>query len=138
MPDDPRADLETGGPTSAPRPSFARATRPALAIVIVVAVPAAIAVSAALIPSGTSTGTLIARGLVALSIGLVLIVVVRRMLRALVAPPPAPPTTVDARRADVVYECSVCGTLVRLEVAATAKPPRHCGEEMEPGISYQA
>jgi DNA-directed RNA polymerase subunit RPC12/RpoP len=57
------------------------------------------------------------------------------MLGALAAPPPPPPLTVDARPSDVVYECATCGTRVRLEVASTAKPPRHCGEEMEARIS---
>jgi hypothetical protein len=103
-------------------------------LVAVVVVIAAIAVSAALVPSGTETSTLIARAAIGLAIGLALTFVVRRMLRALVAPPPPPPLTVDARPADVVYECAVCGTRLRLEVAATAKAPRHCGEEMEAKI----
>jgi hypothetical protein len=111
--------------------------RPAFGLLLVVAVASAIAVAATLLPTGTHAGALVARGTIALGVGLVLVVVVRRMLRALVAPPPARPSTIDARRSDVVYECPVCGTRVRLEVAATAKPPRHCGEEMEPGISYQ-
>lgn len=98
-------------------------------------VATAIAVAAALLPSSTDTPALIARAIVGLSIGLVLTFVVRRMLRALVAPPPAPPMTIDARSAGVVYECAVCGTRLRLEVAATAKPPKHCGEEMEATIS---
>ena len=76
-------------------------------------------------------GSLIVRGLIGFSIGLVLIFVVRRMLGALAAPPPAPPRKVDARASEVVYTCPVCGTRVRLEVAVTAKAPRHCGEEME-------
>jgi hypothetical protein len=86
------------------------------------------------LPSDTSAGTLVVRGLVGFTIGLVLIVIVRRMLRALAAPPPAPAPKVDARTADVVYVCPICGTRLRLEVAATAKAPRHCGEEMEATI----
>jgi hypothetical protein len=64
----------------------------------------------------------------------VLIAVVRRMLGALADPPPPPPQTVDATETEVVYECPTCGTRLRLEVAATAKAPRHCGEEMEPSL----
>jgi hypothetical protein len=70
-------------------------------------------------------------------IGGALIFVVRRMLRALTEPPPPPPQTVDARFSEVVYVCPVCGTRLRLEVAATAKAPRHCGEEMEPELAHQ-
>ena len=70
-----------------------------------------------------------------MAIGIIVIFIVRRMLRALVLPPPPAPQTVDARTSDVVYVCPVCGTRVRLEVAATAKPPKHCGEEMEARIS---
>ena len=83
------------------------------------------------LPSGTDAGSLATRAAVAFGIGLFLIVVVRRMLATLGAPPPPAPVTVDARTADVVYECAHCGTRLRLEVAATGKAPRHCGEEME-------
>ncbi len=83
------------------------------------------------LPSGTNASSLVIRGLVALGIGLALIAVVRRMLAALAEAPPPPPATVDARPSEVVYECEICGTRVRLEVAATGKAPRHCGEEME-------
>jgi hypothetical protein len=104
----------------------------ALALVAVLVVLAA---TPALLPSGTNAGSLITRGIAALLIGLGIIFVVRRMLRALVLPPPPAPITVDARPSDVVYVCPVCGTRVRLEVAATVKPPKHCGEEMEARIS---
>lgn len=74
------------------------------------------------------------RGGVALLVGLVLITFVRRMLRSLSEPPPPPPPTIEAASADVVYECGICGTRVRLEVAATGKAPRHCGEEMDAAV----
>jgi hypothetical protein len=67
-------------------------------------------------------------------IGLALTLVVRRMLGVLADPPPPAPQTVDATQTEVVYECPTCGTRVRLELAATAKAPRHCGEEMEPSL----
>ncbi len=87
------------------------------------------------LPEGTGAVSLVIRGCVGFSIGLVLIFVVRRMLGALTQPPPPPPALIDARVADVVYECPTCGTRVRLEVAATAKAPRHCGEEMEASVA---
>ena len=86
------------------------------------------------LPDGTSTGSLVVRGLVGLSIGLALIFVVRRMLGVLADPPPPAPERLDATETEVVYECPTCGTRLRLEIAATVKPPRHCGEEMEPTI----
>jgi hypothetical protein len=83
------------------------------------------------LPSGTNSGSIAIRAIVALAIGLMVIAVVRRSLAALGAAPPAPPPKVDARPADVVYVCTLCGTRLRLEVAATGKAPKHCGEEME-------
>jgi DNA-directed RNA polymerase subunit RPC12/RpoP len=86
------------------------------------------------LPDGTNASSLVVRGSMGLLIGSVLIFVVRRMLGALADPPPATPARVDARETEVVYECPTCGTRVRLELAATAKAPRHCGEEMEPSL----
>lgn len=83
------------------------------------------------LPSGTGTWSLVVRGGVGAAAGVLLIGVVRRSMRSLVDPPPPPPDAIDARPADVVYVCAVCGTRVRLEVAATGKAPRHCGEEMD-------
>jgi hypothetical protein len=87
------------------------------------------------LPNDTSGPSLVVRGALGLSVGLVLIVVVRRSMRALAAPPAAPPRQVDARASEVVYTCPVCGTRVRLEVATNAKAPKHCGEEMEPSLA---
>lgn len=87
------------------------------------------------LPSGTSAPTLALRAGVGLLLGTALVVVTRRILRSMTEPPPPPPPALDARATDVVYECIVCGTRVRLEVAATGKPPKHCGEEMEAGLA---
>jgi len=83
------------------------------------------------LPSGTDAGSLAVRAAVGLVLGIALVALVRRMLGALGEAPPPPPQQVDARPSDVVYECGVCGTRVRLEVAATGKAPKHCGDEME-------
>jgi len=102
---------------------------------LVVAVAAVVVAVAVRLPSGTNPASLAVRAAVALTIGVVLILVVRRMLAALGEAPPDPPAQVDARPADVVYVCGICGTRLRLEVVATGKAPRHCGEEMEAQIS---
>jgi hypothetical protein len=106
-------------------------------VVITLALIAAISVlitALGRLPGDTGAGTLAIRASVGLGIGLVLIFFVRRMLRALTEPPPPAPPTVQAQSADIVYECTVCGTRLRLEVAATGKAPRHCGEEMEASV----
>lgn len=120
----------TGGASSAPRSLF-KLVRSLAVVFGLFAVVWLFAVLLGQLPGDTSTGSLVVRGLIGFSIGLVLIVVVNRMLRALAAPPPAPPRKIDARMSEVVYECPTCGTRVRLEVATTAKAPKHCGEEME-------
>ncbi len=135
MPDDAAFDSSTGGPARAPRSLFRRLARPILLAVVGVGALVVLVATPTLLPSGTNARSLITRGATALAIGAGIIFVVRRMLRALVLPPPPAPQTVDARPSDVVYVCPVCGTRVRLEVAATAKPPKHCGEEMEATIS---
>ena len=112
-----------------------RIARSLLGFASVAALGIALVAATAALPSGTQTSSLVARAAVGLAIGGVLIFVVRRALGALAAPPPAPPTAVRVRESDISYECTVCGTRVRLEIAATAKPPKHCGEEMEARIS---
>jgi hypothetical protein len=132
--DEPHLHEVTGGAQSAPRSLF-KLVRGLLALVVVVlAVWGATALLGRL-PNDTSVPSLAVRAALGLVTGLVLIVLVRRMLRALAAPPPAPPRQIDARASEVVYTCPVCGTRVRLEVAATAKAPKHCGEEMEPSLA---
>ena len=124
----------TGGADGAPRSLLKLVRGLATLLVVLLAIWGATALLARL-PNDTSGPSLVVRGAIGLLIGLVLIVIVRRMLRALAAPPPAPPRQIDARASEVVYTCPVCGTRVRLEVAATAKAPKHCGEEMEPSLA---
>ncbi len=127
-------DVPTGGADSAPRSLLKLVRGLATLLVVLLAVWGATALLARL-PNDTSTPSLVVRGALGLSIGLVLVFVVRRSMRALGAPPAAPPRHVDARASEVVYTCPVCGTRVRLEVATTAKAPKHCGEEMEPSLA---
>jgi len=87
------------------------------------------------LPSSTGASSLALRGGAGVLIGILVIAIVRRMLHALTEPPPPPPQAIDARTSEVVYVCGVCGTRVRLELAATVKAPRHCGEEMEPQLA---
>ncbi|MCA1831120.1 MAG: hypothetical protein LC663_06390 [Actinobacteria bacterium] len=108
-----------------------------LLVVVGIGLCAAVLALIARLPANTGRSSLAIRGAVAVVIGVIVIVVVRRMLRALTEPPPPPPQTVDARGSEVVYVCPVCGTRVRLELAATAKAPKHCGEEMEPQLARQ-
>ena len=105
-----------------------------IAVFIVALIAIGVAVTVQL-PSGTNGSSLAVRAFVALLIGGVLIVMVRRSLAAFGAAPPPPPLQVDARPADVVYVCTLCGTRLRLEVASTGKAPKHCGEEMEPELA---
>ena len=126
---------ETGGPGRAPRSVLRRLIRLLILFAVVVGGGTTLAVLAGRLPEGTEASSLIVRGLVGLSIGLVLTFVVRRMMRAFGDAPAAPPLPVDAREVDVVYVCPVCGTRVRLELAATTKAPRHCGEEMESSLA---
>jgi hypothetical protein len=127
-------EVPTGGADGAPRSLLKLIRGLAVLAFLVLGVWGASAVLGRL-PDDTSAASLVVRGAIGLSIGLVLIVIVRRSLRALAAPPPAPPRQVDARSSEVVYTCPVCGTRVRLEVATTAKAPKHCGEEMEPSLA---
>jgi hypothetical protein len=127
-------EIDPGGADGAPRSLFKLVRGLAMLLFLVLALWGASALLGRL-PGDTSAGSLIVRGAIGLTVGLILITVVRRSLRALAAPPPAPPRHVDARASEVVYTCPVCGTRVRLEVATTAKAPKHCGEEMEPSLA---
>lgn len=134
MPEPALHDVSEGGPERPPSSFPVRLMRGLVGLVILVAVVWGMVALLSSLPEGTRAPALALRAAIGLAAGGSLIFVVRRMLRALTEPPPPPAPTVDARTADVVYECPVCGTRLRLEVAATAKAPRHCGEEMEARI----
>jgi len=128
---------ETGGPDGAPRSLPRKSARRIIGLVFGIAVIIGFVEVIGHLPSTTGAASIATRAVVGLLVGIVIITIVRRMLHALTEPPPPPPQTVDARASEVVYVCGVCGTRVRLELAATAKAPRHCGEEMEPQLAHQ-
>jgi dipeptide/tripeptide permease len=127
----------TGGPDGAPRSRSRRTGRRIAGLVVTAIVVVGVVEVIGHLPSNTGSGSVALRAGVGLGLGLVIILIVRRMLHALTEQPPPPPETVDARTSEVVYVCNVCGTRVRLEVAATTNAPRHCGEEMEPQLARQ-
>jgi hypothetical protein len=129
--DDQTYEISTGGPDRAPRSVLWRIARALLVLAAVVGLLYAASAGLGSIPRQTQLSSLIIRGAIGLAIGLVLTFLVLRMRRAFGESAPAAPMLHDARETDVVYECPVCGMRVRLEVAATAKAPKHCGEEME-------
>ena len=135
MPDRTVDEDLTGGPSGAPRSFLRRVIRIVLSVVVGVGLLTGVILLLGRLPESTRSGSLVLRGIVGALIGIVVVIVVRRMLGALTEPPPPPPQTVDARMSEVVYVCPVCGTRVRLELAATAKAPKHCGEEMEPQLA---
>jgi hypothetical protein len=128
--EDNELHVTTGGPERAPR-SVSRRVRSTIWRLCVLAAVILLAVGIGRLPSGTDRTSLLLRGGMGAAIGVVLMVVVRRSMRALVSPPAPSPEQIDATQADVVYECPLCGTRLRLEVASTGKAPRHCGEPME-------
>jgi hypothetical protein len=128
-------DDQTGGPAGAPRSIRGRTTRRVVGQIYGLVVVVGFVELNAHLPSNTGAGSIAFRAIAGIVIGGVVIFIVRRALRALTEPPPPPPQTVDARTSEVVYVCQVCGTRVRLELAATTKAPRHCGEEMEPQLA---
>jgi hypothetical protein len=136
--DETDIDQTPGGPTpttgGAPRSVVVIAAWIVTRILALVVVIWAIAFGVSKLPSDTVWSDVFVRALIGIAIGFVLTFYVRRMLRTFGEAPPPPPEKVDALPAEIVYECPTCGTRVRLEVAATAKAPRHCGEEMEARI----
>jgi hypothetical protein len=137
LPDNPTYDDQTGGPDGAPRSIRGRSARRVAGLVVGLVVILGFIELVAHLPSSTGASSIAFRAAVGLGIGAVVVLIVRRALRALTEPPPPPPRTVDARTSEVVYVCQICGTRLRLELAATTKAPRHCGEEMEPQLAHQ-
>ena len=55
------------------------------------------------------------------------------LLRSMTTPLPPPPPEGELRKINVRYPCSLCGSEVRMTMAAEAEPdpPRHCMEDMD-------
>ena len=64
--------------------------------------------------------------------GLVLWVAGVGMLRSVTRPLPPPPPPGEMRRINVRYQCTVCGTELRMVLAPDEDPPppKHCLEDM--------
>ena len=69
---------------------------------------------------------------VAVLVGLLILRVGIAVLRAFAQPVPEPPEAGELRKVRLTYRCDVCGTEVRMTVAADSEPepPRHCQEDM--------
>lgn len=70
---------------------------------------------------------------IAIAVGVLIISIGIRMLAALRQLPPEPPPPGELRKVKLVYECSICGTQVRMTMAndQMPEPPRHCQDEMD-------
>jgi len=91
-------------------------------VVLVIAVGAALAFDAPLMPT-----------LVAVLVGALILRVGWYFLKTVGTPPPPPPDPGTIRRVRLVYRCSVCGAEVRMTAAPSEDPeaPRHCMEDMD-------
>jgi hypothetical protein len=75
----------------------------------------------------------VARFVLALGFALVMVRVGFALLGGLGRPVPEPPPAGELRKVRLMYRCSICGTEVRMTVAADQDPeaPRHCLEDMD-------
>ena len=71
--------------------------------------------------------------IVACTVAYVIFRIGMAMLGGLARPVPEPPPPGELRKVRIMYRCSVCGTEVRMTVAADEDPapPRHCLEDMD-------
>jgi len=69
----------------------------------------------------------------AVLLGLIIFKAGFAVLRSLATPLPPPPPPGEMRRVKLTYRCSICGTEVRMTLAAEElpEPPRHCQEDMD-------
>jgi hypothetical protein len=70
--------------------------------------------------------------LIAVAVAYVLIRIGVAFLRMMATPIPEPPPAGELRKVKIMYRCEICGTEVRMTVAADIdpEPPRHCQEDM--------
>ncbi len=70
--------------------------------------------------------------LVAIAVAAVLLRIGISFLRMMATPIPEPPPAGELRKVKMQYRCEICGTEVRMTVAADQdpEPPRHCQEDM--------
>ena len=70
---------------------------------------------------------------IAVVVGLLIMRLGVAMLRGLARPVPEPPPAGELRKVKIAYRCSICGSEVRMTIAADEdpQPPRHCLEDMD-------
>ena len=77
--------------------------------------------------------TTIVSVVVALMVALLIFRLGFSMLRMLATPALEPPPAGELRKVKIGYRCSICGSEVRMTIAAEEEPepPRHCMTEMD-------
>ena len=70
---------------------------------------------------------------VALVVGYLLLRIGMKVLGSFARPVPEPPDPGELRPVRLDYECTICGTTMRMKLAndQVPEPPRHCMEDME-------
>jgi hypothetical protein len=73
------------------------------------------------------------RLIVAIAVAYLLLRIGFKIIGGMARPVPEPPPDGELRRVNLRYQCSVCGTEIRMTKAANEDPapPRHCMDEME-------
>lgn len=79
-----------------------------------------------------STQGTIFRAAVAIVVAAVFLKLGMTILGSFARPVPAPPDPGELRKVRLTYECTICGTTVRMTSAndEVPEPPRHCMEDM--------
>ena len=70
--------------------------------------------------------------LIAVAVALLILRIGMKILGSFARPVPPPPDPGELRKVRLAYECSICGTTVKMTQAndQMPEPPRHCMEDM--------
>ncbi|MCU1354736.1 MAG: hypothetical protein JWM89_154 [Acidimicrobiales bacterium] len=87
---------------------------------------------ASLTPILAASGGTVARTIVAVVAAAVLLKVGMAVLGGFARPVPGLPDPGELRKVRLLYQCTICGTEVRMTTAndEVPEPPRHCMEDM--------
>ena len=79
-----------------------------------------------------ASGGTVARTIVAVVAAAILLKVGMAVLGGFARPVPGPPDPGELRKVRLLYQCTICGTEVRMTTAndEVPEPPRHCMEDM--------